>query len=56
MCDLKQLLNARQALIKQQTAIRNQQKNLTVALLQRQLKRNLKSIKAQLTDIDEAIL
>ena len=56
MCDLKQLLNARQALIKQRTAIRNQQKNLTVALLQRQLKRNLKSIKAQLTDIDEAIL
>ena len=56
LCDLKQLLNARQALIKQRTAIRNQQKNLTVALLQRQSKRNLNSINAQIADIDEAIL
>ncbi len=52
---LRELLTARRALIKDQTAAKNRQKILTVTLLVRQAATRLRQIKTQITAIDTAI-
>jgi len=54
--DLRELRNAREALVKDRTAALNRQKTLTVALLKRQTAQRLKQIEAQLVAIEDAIL
>ena len=50
--ELRELHGARHALLKDQTAARNRQKNLTLDLLKRQAARRLKQIDAQLEAVD----
>jgi transposase len=50
---LSELLNARRALIKQQTATSNHRKTLTLTLLKRQADRRLKQIGNQIASIDK---
>ena len=54
--DLKELHVARLALIKDRTATKNRQKNLTLPLLKRHNAVRLKQIEAQLTQVDQAIM
>ncbi|WP_366556795.1 IS110 family transposase [Aquibaculum sediminis] len=53
---LKELHGARQALVKDRTATRNRQKNLTLPLLKRQAAQRLRQIEAQLADVDRELL
>lgn len=53
--DLKELLGARDALIKDRTAAKNRQKRSTIALLKRQNDQRLKQIDRQIAAIEEAI-
>ena len=55
MYDLKELHIARKALIKDRTAAKNRQKNLTLPMLMRDAKQSLKHIEARLKRIDKAI-
>lgn len=56
ICDLKDLHVARVALVKDRTAARNRQKNITLQLLKKLNTRRLKHIENQLAEIDAAIL
>ena len=56
MNELKDLHVAREALIKDRTAARNRQKNMTLSLLKRQNAERLTQIERQLKAIDEQIL
>lgn len=53
---LKELRAARQALVKDRTATRNRQNNLTVPLLKRQAAQRLRQIETQLAAVDREIL
>jgi transposase len=53
--ELRELQGARHALVKDRTAARNRQKNLTLDLLKRQAARRLKQIDAQLEAVDREI-
>ncbi|MEQ8651906.1 MAG: IS110 family transposase [Rhodospirillaceae bacterium] len=52
---LKALLSARQALVKDRTAAKNRQKNLELSLLKKHARQRLKQIERQINDIDKAI-
>ena len=52
---LKELHQARQALIKDQTACKNRRKNLSLTLLKRQAAQRLAQIKRQIDAIDDEI-
>jgi transposase len=56
LSDLKDLLVARTALVKDSTAARNRQKNLSSPLLKRQVKARLVLIDRQLAEIEAALL
>ena len=53
--NLRELLGARRALVKERTACLNRQKQITLALLKRQCAQHLRQIKTQLAALDEAI-
>ena len=55
ICDLKDLHVARTALIKDRTAAKNREKNLTSSLLKRHVRQRLSSIESHLKEIEEAI-
>ena len=55
ICDLKDLHVARTALIKDRTAAKNSEKNLTSSLLKRHVRQRLSSIESHLKEIEEAI-
>jgi transposase len=54
-CDLKELLVARMALVKDRTAAKNRQKNLSCALLKRHAEQRLKQIERQIDEVETAI-
>jgi len=56
LCDLKELHVARLALVKDRTAAKNRQKNLSLPILKHQTKQRLKHIDRQLAQIDAALM